>query len=326
MPLISVIVPVYNVEPYLRRCIDSILSQTFTDFELILVDDGSLDNCPAICDQYALEDGRIHVIHQENGGLSAARNAGLDYVFDYSDNEWVSFVDSDDWVDDHYLEFLYKAASNNVNISLIGFKFVENDCQDRQLGLIEYRSKFYTPEEYYSYKRVNAIVAWGKLYKKQLFANTRYPIGKINEDEFVTYRLLFSEAKIAVVDCELYMYFQNPNGIMKSEWSTRRLDVIEALEDQMKFFRNRGYSLAYECVSKIYISALVTNITNIQEIKGSKEIIHKLLRKLRLKLVRERYLLKGEEHRLWCYDIAFPRLMNIYWIMKNKIGRERKKQ
>ena len=110
MPQISVIVPVYKVEPYLRRCVDSILAQTFTDFELILVDDGSPDNSGAICDEYAQKDARVHVIHQENGGLSAARNAGIDWVFAHSDSQWLTFVDSDDWVHPEYLERLYHAV------------------------------------------------------------------------------------------------------------------------------------------------------------------------------------------------------------------------
>ena len=110
MPVISVIVPVYKVEPYLHRCVDSILSQTYTDFELILVDDGSPDNCGAICDKYAKLDSRIHVLHKKNGGLSSARNAGIDWVFANSDSQWFSFIDSDDWVHPQYLELLYQAV------------------------------------------------------------------------------------------------------------------------------------------------------------------------------------------------------------------------
>ena len=109
MPVISVIVPVYNVEKYLHRCVDSILAQTFTDFELILVDDGSPDNCGKICDEYAEKDSRIHVIHKVNGGLSDARNAGIDWAFANSNSEWVTFIDSDDWVDKYYLEYLYNS-------------------------------------------------------------------------------------------------------------------------------------------------------------------------------------------------------------------------
>ena len=107
MPEISVIVPVYKVEPYLRRCVDSILAQTFTDIEVILIDDGSPDGCPAICDEYVQQDNRVKVIHQENRGVSAARNAGLDWVFANSDSQWISFVDSDDWVHPQFLEYLH---------------------------------------------------------------------------------------------------------------------------------------------------------------------------------------------------------------------------
>ena len=108
--LISVIVPVYKVEKYIHRCVDSILTQTFTDFELILVDDGSPDNCGIICDEYALKDNRIHVIHKENGGLSDARNAGIDWAFENSNSEWLTFIDSDDWVHPKYFEAMVRAA------------------------------------------------------------------------------------------------------------------------------------------------------------------------------------------------------------------------
>ena len=110
MPVISVIVPIYKVEPYLRKCIDSVLAQTFTDFELILVDDGSPDNCGAICDEYAAKDDRIRVIHQENRGLSAARNAGIDWAFAHSDSQWLTFIDSDDIVAPDFLAKMISAT------------------------------------------------------------------------------------------------------------------------------------------------------------------------------------------------------------------------
>ena len=110
MPQISVIVPVYKVELYIRRCIDSILAQTFSDYELILVDDGSPDKCGAVCDEYAKQDNRIHVLHQENAGLSVARNTGIDWTFSHSDSKWLTFIDSDDWVHPRYLEALFLAV------------------------------------------------------------------------------------------------------------------------------------------------------------------------------------------------------------------------
>ena len=130
MPKISVIVPVYNVEPYLHRCVDSILVQTHTDFELILVDDGSPDNCGVICDEYAQKDSRIHVIHQQNGGLSAARNAGIDWAFANSDSQWLSFIDSDDWVHPCFLEYLYRAVQEtDAKVSACGIRKVEGEVE-----------------------------------------------------------------------------------------------------------------------------------------------------------------------------------------------------
>ncbi len=122
MTEISIIVPVYNVEKFLPRCIDSILEQTYTNFELILVDDGSPDNCGRICDEYVEKDSRVAVIHQKNGGLSAARNAGLDWAFENSDSEWITFIDSDDWVHPLYLECLYNACiMNNLEIAVCNY-------------------------------------------------------------------------------------------------------------------------------------------------------------------------------------------------------------
>ena len=150
MPIISVIVPVYKVEPYIHRCIDSILSQTFVDFELILIDDGSPDNCPDICDEYALKDNKIHVIHQKNSGLSVARNAGLDYVSSSSNSEWITFVDSDDWIDKHYLEYLYKAANeSNTNISSCVYRIINDNNYNQETRTTKYRCDIYTPEKYY---------------------------------------------------------------------------------------------------------------------------------------------------------------------------------
>lgn len=127
-PLLSIIVPVYNTEKYLNRCIDSILAQTFMDFELILVDDGSPDNCGAICDENAAKDSRVHVIHQENCGQSAARNAGIDWVFAHSDSKWISLVDSDDWVHPQMLERLYHAVlEHNVKVSICGYEETSGD-------------------------------------------------------------------------------------------------------------------------------------------------------------------------------------------------------
>ncbi len=234
MPQISIIVPVYKVEPYIRQCVNSILAQTFTDFELILVDDGSPDNCGAICDEYAEKDSRIHVIHQENGGASSARNAGIDWTFVNSDSKWIAFVDSDDWVHPNYLAFLYRAAQeNNVKVSVCGFQRVKE--KNAEIQLTDYQSTICPYEDF-----IFNVYLWNKLYAKELLSELRFPLGKSYEDEYVTYKLVSQHPKLALVKCDLYYYFYNSEGISKQPLSLKRMDIVEALAERLEFFRERG--------------------------------------------------------------------------------------
>lgn len=234
MPTISVIVPVYKVEAYLDRCIESILAQTYEDFELILVDDGSPDNCPAMCDSWAEKDSRIKVIHKKNGGLSDARNAG----FEASNGVWISFIDSDDYVHPVMLQALYDAVQEHgVKISACNFTKTEGEplveCQDLTANL-------WRAEDFYLQRNVNATVAWGKIYHRSIVLP--YPKGKVHEDEFVTYRILFDCEQIAVLDAALYGYYSNPEGITKSKAynQSRQINKLEAMEEQFFFFEQLG--------------------------------------------------------------------------------------
>ena len=188
MPSISVIVPVYKVEPYLRRCADSILAQTFEDFDLILVDDGSPDRCGEICEEYAKNDSRVHVIHQQNGGLSAARNSGIDWAFANSDSQWLAFVDSDDWVHPKFLETLYAAVRETGSlISACGLYRTEGQGFSE---IMDFSVHSMTADDYYCSREIHGgltAVAWNKLYHKSLFEALRYPHGKLHEDEYTTY-------------------------------------------------------------------------------------------------------------------------------------------
>ena len=229
--LISVIVPVYKVEKYLKRCVDSILNQTFTDFELILVDDGSPDRCGKMCDEYAKEDCRIHVIHKKNGGLSDARNSGIDWCFKNSNSKWIAFIDSDDWIHPRYLQSLYEAACiHNGSISVC--ECIKTDIVDSYKRIDKANIEIVETDILFLEHNMISSVAWAKLYKKECFCSTRYPFGKLHEDEFVTYKLLFKNDKIAYVNDSLYFYFNNQNGIMNSDWSLKKLDLIEALKQQ----------------------------------------------------------------------------------------------
>ena len=182
IPVVSVIVPVYKVEPYLRRCVDSILNQSFQDFELILVDDGSPDSCGAICDEYAARDSRIHVIHQENKGLSGARNTGIDHA----NGEYLAFVDSDDKWSPYFLESLYKALKeHDADISQCRWEYMHGD-EIKEAYNPNAKCECFTGREMLSnlYIQTGAyyVVAWNKLYKKELFEEIRYQEGRIHED------------------------------------------------------------------------------------------------------------------------------------------------
>ena len=242
---ISVIVPVYKVEPYIHRCVDSILAQTFTDFELILVDDGSPDNCGAICDEYAAQDSRVRVIHQENRGQAAARNAGIDWAFANSDSEWLSFIDSDDWVHPMYLEALYQGAVDmGLPVVIGGFQRTTGENPIMDAGALHANVR--NTEEYFCAENVNAIVIWGKIYKKADFTDIRYPVGKDFEDEFTTYKILFRYENVAVISEPIYAYFQNKKGKMAAKWTPKNEDAIDALQQQTDYFAQNDFSKAYQ--------------------------------------------------------------------------------
>ena len=235
MAEISVVVPVYKVEAFLNRCVDSILGQCFRDFELILVDDGSPDNCGAICDEFARKDSRIHVIHQENGGLSAARNAGIDWVFSNSDSQWLTFIDSDDWVHRDFLQVLLDAVRIH-DCRLSACSFFKSAGEDLKETLISDARKI-SANDYYcgADPDDSPAPACGKLYHRSLFHTLRYPVGKLHEDEFTTYRAVYESGMVAKVDAKLYAYYYNPEGITKSQWKPGRLDALEAFQCQMAF-------------------------------------------------------------------------------------------
>ena len=238
---LSIIVPVYKVEKQLERCIRSILNQSFTNFELILVDDGSPDKCGEICDEYEKKDKRIKVIHKKNGGLSDARNAGLNIA----KGKYIGFVDSDDIIHSEMYERMYNCITK-YNVDIV-------QCKFRKFKSIEDINKFSNIKdaniEYYTSKeaiidmidnnKIN-VNTWNKLYKRELFENERFPKGKIHEDEFLTYKLIYKSNKIAYINEELYYYYQNDNGIMNGSNLIKRLDRIEALEERSNFFLKNG--------------------------------------------------------------------------------------
>lgn len=233
-PLISIIIPVFNVEDYLQRCLNSIIAQVYDNFEAILIDDGSHDKSPQICDDYKSQDCRFQVIHQPNQGLSVARNRGLNIA----KGDFITFVDSDDWVSADYLSELYSLIEKNqADIAIAShqltttFSIKEKNTKNtiknytRQEALFELIAKQNQP----------FVISCGKLYRKELFNNIRFPIGKYHEDEFTSHFLINKASKITYSSKILYFYYQRPNSITKQNHLT---DVIAAFENRLDFTIN----------------------------------------------------------------------------------------
>ncbi len=302
MARISVIVPVYKVEPYLRQCVDSILGQTFTDFELILVDDGSPDKCGEICDEYARKDSRILVVHQENQGLSAARNTGIQLAIDRSDSQYISFVDSDDIVASDYFECLLSGMNDSVDVSCVR-PFISADLSDNAFPKGGAEWLYVDVEEYWCDFGRFPMSAWGKLYRKSLFDKHRYPIGKIHEDEFFTYLILFNRPKIAFLNVCKYGYRSRSASIMSEGWKERHLVRIDALKHQIEFFRERGFRRAeLKTVERLCSEDFVRAISQLKRIELLSE----------LKDFVRTYGLPIENH-LSVYKLLYPLTYKLRW-------------
>lgn len=321
MPQISVIVPAYNVEKYLHRCVDSILAQTFTDFELILVDDGSTDNCGAICDEYAQKDSRVHVIHQKNSGPAAARNVGIDWAFENTSSEWLAFVDSDDWVHPKYLEYLYRAVMEyDTRISMCSFKYKDEYCIEQDHT--DYAGRKITAEEAYTLNtEAIAGYVWSKLYHKSCFSSIRFPVGRLWEDLATTYKLLWNEGSIALVEKTLYYYFENHVSIVRCEWTPKKLDELLAYEEQIPFFKDRNEDEVFRRLTKLYILHIAWHRQSLRtsslSMKEKREINH-LLRVKLYKAIKQYRKEAGITIRdePWVYEQAFPKMMELYWLSR----------
>lgn len=255
---ISVIVPIYKVEKYLSCCLDSIINQTYDPLEIILVDDGSPDSCGKICEEYAKKDHRIKVIHKENGGLSDARNVGLEAAT----GDWIVFVDSDDFIHVQMIEQLWK-TSKDYDADMVWCDFVETEedgtprweapgpketvssFECNEMNKQEAENMFYTANQ-----MSVCMVAWNKLYKKTLFGDheqgVRYPKGKIFEDGYTTYRLIYQAQKIAHIKIPLYYYRQREQSIMRENADKNYVAIMECGSERMQFYLSKGEQELYQ--------------------------------------------------------------------------------
>lgn len=242
--LISIIVPIYNVEKYLNRCVESIIRQSYTNLEIILIDDGSTDNCYEICIQYKKKDKRIKVIHQQNEGLSSARNTGVANA----KGDYISFVDSDDWIHPDFIRNLYYTMKKNnsqiveclaipISTYFIDDNNIEFDCLENQ--------EFNGEEcfnEFIKGKFFKQTV-WNKLYKKEVLEDLLFEVGKIHEDEYWTYQVFDKAKKVSYVNYIGYYYFQRNDSIMGRKFSIKNMDGFEARCERLAFVKKNHQNL-----------------------------------------------------------------------------------
>ncbi len=314
MAEISVIVPVYKVEKYLHRCVDSVLNQSYTDFELLLVDDGSPDNCGEICDEYAQKDSRIFVIHQKNGGLSAARNTGINWFYEQNRSDFITFVDSDDWLHPEYLRILMNGITeSHAKISVCNYKRVTSEITHGNYNNTMY--ELTSPEDFLINHSWQYNYAWGKLYHKSVFCDVRYPIGKIFEDTFTTYKVLHKCDKIAYTDLQLYYYFQNKQGISHSLWQPAELVIFDAMQEQLKFYKEKGLQQAYAKEFELFVHHHAYQIVRIKEnkndLKKNKATLKEIKKTLR-KYLRENKEIFNVHNMTYSYEAAYPFIMKLY--------------
>lgn len=278
--LISVIIPVYNVEDYLEKCIQSVINQTYTNLEIILVNDGSTDKSGQICDKYSKIDERIIVIHKKNGGLSDARNAGIDRAT----GKYIGFVDSDDYIDKEMYNIMYNnIIFNNANVSIVNRYYTFSDGRkelrykiDDQIRIM---NNLEAIEEMNNFSTFD-MAAWDKLYEIKLFEDIRFPVGKLSEDFYIMY-LIFEKCKRVVFDSKpLYYYFQRDNSISRNK--KINFDFIEAAKQQMNYIENK-YPELEKCVKSAYLSANLTayNSHLKQKVIPSKELIKKFKKEVK---------------------------------------------
>ena len=321
MKKISIIVPVYKVEKYLDTCVNSLVNQTQENIEIILVDDGSPDNCPKICDDWAKKDSRIKVIHKENGGLSDARNKALEIAT----GDYIGFVDSDDYVSlDMYKTLVELLEKNDADISICQYvRFTENDTPQftNDNEIYTFDNNIEVLKCMFSDKLV-ANAVWDKLYKKEIFDGIRFPVGMNYEDSYTTYKLILKANKFAITTSKFYGYMQRSNSIMATYSLKGLKNLMEVINTRYDDLKNIDELLYYLNISKlkyIYIFHAWAAALRDKEIYNSEELVneYKFFKKtINLKNFKG-YLNSGDlPYKIFKIIFAFDR--KLFWMLKTR--------
>lgn len=324
MKLVSIIVPIYNVEEYLNRCIRSIIRQTYENLEIILVDDGSTDNCFSICQDWGKKDSRIKVIHQKNGGLSAARNTGIDVAT----GQYIMFLDSDDYLSPYCIETMVDliqvdnadvVIGNFVNGNEDNYNFTKDINYKKNMSGVDAIRQIYNNDE----DALKFTSACAKLYRKNLFKNIRYPSGKLYEDIFTTHKVLYLCKNAIVIGLECVYYFQRITSIMHDNYNLKKLDYLQALKERLYFYYNNNLldlaSIAYD----VYLHSLIWEYSRTRDILKNKKAM-KAIQKEFNKVYKFGYsstrYVDENKYYLMIFRIH-PELLVLKWKIDSKIKR-----
>lgn len=263
-PLVSIVVPVYNVEEYLERCVRSITSQTYQKLEIILVDDGSPDRCGEICETFAQNDSRIKVYHKQNGGPSEARNFGVSYA----NGEYISFIDSDDYIAPDYIEYLLKLLNKyNADIACCDMAETDEDTADCYTDNESPKEEIFTGKEacqmLFTSMHIAFVTVWGKLYRSDIVKKYAFPVGRIHEDEAMTCKYYYEAERVVLGNKCLYVYFQNEKSIMHTRGNNLNPDLIWTFEHRARFFEEHDESklakIAWNYLYNCYVHDSIQN-------------------------------------------------------------------
>ncbi len=322
MPTISVIISIYNAEAYLDRCLESLRQQTYSDFEALLVNDGSTDGSGALCDRWAAEDPRFRVFHQENTGQAIARNRMLDKA----QGEYIAFLDSDDYLHPRSYEILLdNLLTHNAKISIGGLRIVTGYLPS--VILKDWSVTVWGGKSFLRYCLLNDVkdkswVLWDKIFHKSCFDGIRMPEGRIYEDNAVVYKILYQADRVADCDAPLYSYFQNPEGTVLRPFTLKHLDWLTVLEEMIRFFEEQGEEELLQKTNKSYLFALAELHKKTRKAFGrcpeDKILKRKLLQQYQTE--RKKYAITIQSHP-WLYNELYPLYACFYWTWRGLKGR-----
>lgn len=320
MPEISVIVPVYKAESFLRECIDSILSQTFSDFEIILVNDGSPDNCGRICEEYTAKYGCISVIHQENQGQAAARNRAMMQAR----GRWICFVDSDDLIHPHMLELLYQAVKeNDVGISMCDMleavTVPEHFRDHREVQFQKLTMDEQTLVTLHDADQYPSWVACAKLIRRDLIESYPFREGRVYEDNEAVCRWVCNGGALAVTHEKLYFYRGNPESTTKAAFRLKNLDYLWALESIIDFYTGLGYEKMRKRFLDRYLEAVLSCCNGARYLLNRPDVVKQIESQTKTFLHRQQVRLTKEQFE-GLLDVMHPKLVKLYWPVSGAVN------